>query len=374
MTLMTTAAGGPQAILRNYWKRELLQLLHNELMASDLMDTQVIPANSGTVIEFHRINISRGKQVTGVTQYIAYGQPTYAISGNLKGTTFAVDSVVYALELLNNDLHMTEQAIMTAEPNPIPQLTSDFLYNAKDTMDQRAINIMVNNTGNTQSATAPSVTYNGTSVSVSNVWGDGSQTLTEATLDADNPSHRIAAETFNTAYTTLRSQSARFRSAGKGGLRRYDCLIAPELAGDLRTDATFQDIALKGNQRGEDKFERAMIGDVFGVRVIEDENVSIGAVGTVDSNDQIIRCPVVGKGYAARISHAKGIGVPQVNYIPPSKADKYDPFGLIGIMTWKIYQATGGILNPLSGAIIRCATTRAKSVAQRDDGTWDGPA
>lgn len=370
MALMTTAAGGPQGILRNYWKEQLLGILENNLMASDLMEAQTIPANSGTVIEFHRIN-SFSKQVFGVTQYLAYGQPTYAISGNLKGTTFTVDSVVYSLELLTNDLHMTEQAIMTAEPNPIPTLTERFLYNAKDTLDQRAINIMVNNTGNTQSATAPQVTYFGASTSVANVWGDGSQTLTEATLDADNPSHRIAAETFNTAYTTLRSQSARFRKSSSGR-KRYDALVAPELCGDLRTDATFQDIALKGYDRGEDKFEAAMIGDVFGVRVVEDENVSIGAAGTVDAtNDQIIRCPVVGQGYAARISHAKGIGVPQVNYIPPGKADKYDPYGLIGIMTWKIYQTDGGILNPLAGVIVRCATTRSKSTSQDDDSTWD---
>lgn len=370
MSLLTVSAGGPEGILRNYWKKELLKILKNELMASDLMSSQVIPANSGRVCEFHRIS-SFSKQVTGVTAYLAYEQPTAAISGQLKGQSFTVDSVVYTLELLANDLHMTEEAIMTAEPNPIPELTELFLYNAKDTLDQRAINIMVNNTGNTQSATAPSVTYSGSSVSVTNIWGDGSATLTEATLDADNPSHRIAAETFNSAYTTLRSQSARFRSAGKGGRRAYDCLIAPELAGDLRTDATFQDIALKGNQRGEDKFERAMLGEVFGVRITEDENVSIGAAGTVDSNDQIIRCPVVGQGYAARISHAKGVGVPRVNYIPPSKVDKYDPYGLVGIMTWKIYQTDGGILNPLSGAIIRCATTRSKSTSQNDDSTWN---
>lgn len=371
MALMTTSSGGPDGILRNYWRQQLLGILENELMASDLMEQQVIPANSGNVIEFHRIN-SFSKQVTGVTQYLAYLQPGTAVSGALKGKSFTVDSVVYALELVTNDLHMTEQAIMTAEPNPIPTLTERFLYNAKDTLDQRNINIMVNNTGNTQTATAPSVTYFGASTSVTNVWGDGSQTLAESTLDADNPSHRIAAETFNTAYTTLRSQSARFRRA-RGGRRAYDCLISPEVAGDLRTDATFQDIALKGNQRGEDKFESAMLGEVFGVRVVEDENVSVNVAGTVDStNDQIIRCPCVGEGYAARISHAKGVGVPQVNYIPPSKADKSDPYGLVGIMTWKIYQATGGILNPLAGVIIRVATTRSKSTTQDDDGPlWD---
>lgn len=363
MPVLITTTGGPEGILRNYWKEQLLNILENQLMASDLAEQQVIPANAGTVIEFHRIN-SFPKQVIGISQFLGY-----ATFGDLKGRSFTVDTVVYSLELLGNDMQLSEQAIMTAEPNPVPTLSNRFLYNAKDTLDQRMINIMVNNTGNTQSSTAPSVTYFGASTSVSETWGDGSQTLTEATLDADNPSHRIAAETFNTAYTTLRTQSARTRL---GGSRRkaYDCLIAPEVAGDLRTDATFQDIALKGDQRGEDKFEQAMLGEVFGIRVIEDENVSIGQAGTVDTSDQIIRCPVVGEGYVARISHAKGIGVPQVNFIPPGKADKNDPYGLVGIMTWKIYQADGGILNPLAGNIIRIATTRSKSTAQDDDQEW----
>jgi len=364
MAVLIPTTGGPEGLLRNYWKQQLQGILKNQLMAGDLMEAQVIPANSGRVCEFHRIN-SFSKQVTGVSSFLGY-----ASFGDLKGRSFTVDSVVYTLELLTNDLQIDELSIMSAEPNPIPTLSERFLYNAKDTLDQRAINIMVNNTGNTQSATAPSVEYFGASVSVTNVWGDGSQTLTEATLDADNPSHRIAAESFNTCYTNLRSASAGFRTGGSSR-KAYDALIAPELAGDLRTDATFQDLALKGNQRGEDKFEQAMLGEVFGVRVTEDENVSIGAAGTVDANDQIIRCPVVGRDYAARISHAKGIGAPQVNYIPPSKADKNDPHGLVGIMTWKIYQTDGGIINPLAGNILRCATTRSKSTSQDDDSTWN---
>jgi N4-gp56 family major capsid protein len=367
MPILTTTSGGPEGILRNYWKQRLMGILENQLMAADLCDQQVIPANVGTVIEFHRIN-SFPKQVTGVTQYLASLNVGVATAGSLKGRTFTVDSVVYSLELLTNDLFLSEQSIMTAEPNPVPTLTDRFLYNAKDTIDQRIINIMVSNTGSTNSATAPSVTYFGASTSTATTWGDGSQTLTEATLDADNPSHRIAAETFNSAYTALRSRSAKPRMGG--GRNAYDCLISPEVAGDLRTDATFQDIALKGNQRGEDKFEKAMIGEVFGVRVIEDENVSVNFPGTVDTNDQIVRCPVVGEGYCARISHAKGIGVPQVNFIPPGKADKADPYGLVGIMTWKIYQANGGVLNPLNGQLIKVATTRAKSTAQDDDSTW----
>lgn len=362
MAVLITTAGGPEQILRNYWKEQLMGILQNDLMASDLAESQVIPANSGNVIEFHRIN-SFPKQVAGVSEFLGY--MTFA---NLKGRSFTVDSVVYGLALLTNDLQLSERSIMTAIPNPVPTLTERFLYNAKDTLDQRIINMMVCNLGTTNSATAPSVTYCGASVSVTTVWGDGSQTLTEATLDADIPSHRIAAESFNTAYTTLRTQSAKPRKASRNG---YDCLIAPEIAGDLRTDATFQDIALKGDQRGEDKFEKAMVGEVFGVRVTEDENVSVDFPGTVDAtNDQIVRCPVVGQGYIAKISHSKGIGVPQVNFIPPGKIDKADPYGLVGIMTWKIYDGTGGILNPLAGTIIKAATTRAKSVSQDDDSTW----
>jgi len=370
MALMTSSGAGPAALLRNYWKQQLLGILKNELMAADLCDTQVIAANSGKVIEFHRINTFQ-KQTVGVTESLAWLGVGPTTMGDMKASTFTVDSVVYTLELLTNDLSLTEMAIMTAEPNPVPTLTERFLYNAKDTIDQRIINIMVTGTGSTQSSTVPIVTYFGSSVSVGQVWGDGSQTLTEATLDADNPSHRIAAETFNTAYTNLRSASAKPRKGGSGR-KAYDCLISPEVAGDLRTDATFQDIALKGDQRGEDKFENAMIGEVFGVRAIEDENVSVGFIGTVDStNDQIIRCPVVGEGYCARISHAKGIGVPSVNFIPPGQPDKADPYGLIGIMTWKVYQANGGVLNPLAGQIIKVATTRSKNTSQTEDKvTW----
>jgi N4-gp56 family major capsid protein len=334
-------------------------------MAVDLCDKQTIPANSGTAIEFHRIN-SFPKQVTGVTESFGY---VLSDSGVLKGRSFTVDSVVYSLALLSNDMHLTEQAIMTAEPNPMPTLSSRFLYNARDTLDQYAINIMVSNLGTTNSATAPSVTYFGASTSTAVTWGDGSQVLTEATLDADNPSHRIAAETFNTAYTALKSRSARPRMGSQRNA--FDCLISPEVAGDLRTDATFQDIALKGDRRGEDKFEKAMIGEVFGVRVIEDENVSVNFPGTVDAtNDQIVRCPVVGDGYCGFINHAKGIGVPQVNFIPPGKADKADPYGNVGILTWKIYVANGGVLNPLAGELIKVATTRAKSTTQDDDQEW----
>lgn len=365
MGILTVSAGGPQGLLRNYWNKALLGILENQLMAADLCDVQVIPANSGRIIEFHRIS-SFSKQMTGITMYQGALHPGTATAGTLKGRTFTVDSVVYTLELIANDLYLTEQSIMTAEPNPIPTLTERFLYNAKDTVDQRIINIMVSNTGNTQSSTAPSVTFMGSSVSTGTVWGDGSQTLTEATLDADNPSHRIAAETFNTVYTNLRKQSAKTRNG------RYTALLAPEVCGDLRTDATFQDIALKGTNRGEDKFEKASIGEVFGCLVVEDENVSVPVAGTIDAtNDELFRCPVVGEGYCARISHAKGIGRPNVNFLPPGKPDKADPYGLVGIMTWKIYMTDGGVLNPLAGQIIKVASTRTKSTDAIDDGIWN---
>ena len=356
MAVLTTTAGGPQGQLRNYWQDSLLEIFKNNLIAADLAESEVIPANAGNIIEFHRIN-SFVKQVIGVSEFLGY--MTFA---GLKGRSYTIDSVVYGLELCTNDLQLTKKTIMTAIPNPVPTLTERFLYNAKDTLDQRMINIMVCNVGSTNTSTAPSVTYFGASVSVGSVWGDGSQTLTEATLDADNPSHRIAAETFNTAYTRLRSQSAPLRRG------RYDCLISPEIAGDLRTDGTFQDIALKGNQRGEDKFEQAMVGDVFGVRVLEDENVGIGTPGTVDAtNDQIYRCPVVAPGYVKKIDYARGLGVPVVNFIPPGKVDKADPYGLVGILTWQFWAAVGGVVNPLAGQIIRVASTRTKNTSQDDD-------
>jgi len=348
-------------MLRNYWNDKLLEILQNEALAADLMDVQTIPANSGNTIEFHRIN-SFAKQLAGISQ--ALGWMTF---GDLKGTSWATDSIVCATRLIGNDLEITEEAIMALEPNPMPTLTERFMYNAKDTIDQNNINIMVCNSGTTNSATAPSVSYMGASVSVAVVWGDGSQTLTEATLDADVSSHRIAAESFNTGYTTLRSQSARPRSGSSR--RAFDCLVSPEVAGDLRTDGTFQDIALKGYNRGENKFEQAMIGEVFGVRVIESENVSVNFPGTVDTSDQIVRCPIVGQGYAARVSYATA-GQPKVNFIPPGKADKSDPYGLIGILTWKARVATQGVLNPLAGVIIKVATTRTKNRTQDDDQTW----
>ena len=362
MAVLISTAGGPEGILRNYWQQQLLGILKNNLIAADLVDQQTIPANSGRTIEFHRIN-SFSKQMTGISSFLGYA--TFA---GLKGRSFTVDSVVYTLQPLGNDMELDELSIICGEPNPIPILTERFLYNAADTLDQFVINVAVSNDGNTQSSTAPSVTYFGASTSTPTTWGDGSQTLTEATLDADNPSHRVAAESFNTIYTAMRGRSAK----PPRGRQAYPCLVSPEIAGDLRVDGTFQDIALKGNQRGEDKFERATIGNVFGVDVMEDENVGIGVAGTVDAtNDQIVRCITIGDGYMARINHAKGIGRPSVNFIPPSKPDKNDPYGMAGILTWKMYVADGGVLNPLAGQLLKVATTRLKNSSQDDDSTWN---
>src|SRR5262245_43493584 len=152
MAVLTTSAGGPQGLLRNYWQQRLLDILKNTLLAADLMDQQVIPANSGRVIEFRRIN-SFSKQMTGISSFLGYA--TFA---GLKGRSFTVDSVVYPLTLLGNDLEMDELSIIAGEPNPIATLTDRFLYNAADSLDQACINILVSNDGNTQSATAPSVT------------------------------------------------------------------------------------------------------------------------------------------------------------------------------------------------------------------------
>jgi hypothetical protein len=100
-----TTSTGPAGILRNYWKEQLLDILENELMAADLLDEQVIPANSGNVIEFHRIN-SFAKQIRGVSEWQGYLTP------GPKGQSFAVDSIVYGLDLLTNDLEITEKAML----------------------------------------------------------------------------------------------------------------------------------------------------------------------------------------------------------------------------------------------------------------------
>lgn len=219
--------------------------------------------------------------------------------------------------------------------------------------------------GSSNTATVPSISVGGASASVTTIWGDGSATLSEATLDADIPSHRIAAESFNTVEATLNDQGAMPR---RGGL--YDALISPQIAGDLRVDGTFQDIALKGTRKGEDKFERASIGEVFNCRVMVSKNVSVGFPGSIDAtNDDIHRCPVVGEGYAARISHARGVGRPQVRFIPPSPSAA-DVYGNNGFLMWKVYLAVA-VLNPFKGVILKVATTRTNVTTGRPETTWE---
>lgn len=372
MPNLTTSTGAAK-LIRNHFSDMLDEYLENTLLAADLCDAEVFPANKGTAIEFHRL-VTFNKQTIGLSGSAAtsvvpglgevFGNPLVGSASQLKKVNFNIDRIVATLQLVGNDLAISELDMMASEPNPIPSLSKAFLYNAADTLDTMYINWMVSNTANgaTSGGTVPAAEYGGNSVSVSVVWGDGSATLTEATLDADIPSHRIAAETFNTAEATLRAQSAKPRGDGL-----FHCLIAPQTAGDLRIDGTFQDIALRGNNRGETKFERASIGEVFGVRVMQSENIANARVtGTIDaSNDMILRAPVVGQGYCKRISHAKGVGKPKVTFIPNTHSSA-DVYGLVAWLVWKAY-ITAQVVNPLAGVILKNVTTRSLSTAAPDD-------
>src|SRR3990167_866357 len=223
---------GPAQLIQDHFQDKLDTYLTNNLLAADLMDSMVLPANRGRLIDFHRLNTG-GKQTIGLSSNDVAGHAfgsahpsIHATAGQLKARTFTIDTVSAQLELIGNDMELTEYVIMTTNPNPVPALSRMFLYQSKDTLDQIYINKMVCSslTGATNTLTVPSVTVGGSSRSVNVIWGDGSATLTEATLDADIPSHRIAAESFNSAEATLRSFSAKPRS---GGL--FDALISPEL-------------------------------------------------------------------------------------------------------------------------------------------------
>ena len=370
---ITTA---PATLFQDHFQDVLDSYLENNLLAGGLFEDVTLPANQGHTVDFHRL-VTFAKQTIGLSGGLVPGAGEqfgsahpliHATAGQLKNRSYTIDSVSAQLTLVGNDLNLSELSIISSKPNPVPALSRAFLYNASDTLDQMYVNWLVCNTvdGSTNTGTVPSATIGGASVSVAVTWGDGSATLTEATLDADIPSHRIAAETFNTAEATLRAGSAKPRS---GAL--FDALISPQLAGDLRIDGTFQDIALKGQNRGENKFERATIGEVFGCRVMVSENVIVrGASGTIDAaNDTIVRCPVVGAGYAKRISHASGVGRPSVRFIAPSPSAA-DVYGLNGFLMWKVYKAAV-VLQPLAGNIIKCATTRPRNIVQADDsGEW----
>lgn len=366
MAANVTTTAGVAAILRNYFEQKFLERLERELIAADLCVQKVIPANSGVTVDFHRIQ-ALPKQTTAITQ--TFGSAHSSVSGLLKGDTWITDSVSATMELIGNDLQISELAQITAEPNPMPELSDDFLYNGSDTIDQKIINLMVCSSANgaSNTLTVPSINYNGSSVSVTVVWGDGSATLTEATLDADIPTHRIAAESFNTAAYHLRNN--RCPKHPKLG-NRWAAIISPGQAADLRLDGTFQEIALKGQKMGEEKFESASLGDVFGFTVMESQNVAVNFPGTIDAtNDEIYRAPCFGRGYAAKISHAKGVGKPRVTWLPPTPTQA-DPYGNNGYLVWKAYFA-GTVINPRCGVILKSASTNGSPSGAGDDANWE---
>lgn len=363
MAANVTTTGGPATLLRNYFQSQLMLALQKELIWKDLCDNEVIPANSGKTIEFHRIN-NFAIQPTGVTEDFG----SYVISGILKARTFTIDAIPATLIQFGNDLEISEFALMTTEPNPLPDLTKKFLYNAAETIDFVAGAAMTGNSalagtgGYTWSSTVPSANYNGASVSVSVVWGDGSATLTEATLDADITSHLISAESFNKAYVTLKSRGVKPHPKTPG---RFASIISPGQAGNLRLDSTFMEIAERGFNKGENKFESATIGDVFGCRVMESALTPFAA-GTIDStNDQIYRGVVIGEDYCKAVSHAKGAGTPKIAFIPPSPSAA-DPYGNMGYLSWKMYGAFQ-VTNTYGGVILKTVSTNKASASDADD-------
>lgn len=360
MAANLTSSTNPAQLLRTYFDRQLMDRLEKDLIAKDLVNAKVVPANSGNVIAFHRIQ-NMPLQTVGITQ--TFGSAHSSVSGLLKGLTYVVDEVTATLAQFGADMQLSEQLIMTSEPNPIPELTDIFLYNAAATLDQKLLWHMTGvSSAITGSGTPGTADYNDATLSVSVVWGDASATLTEATLDADNPTHLISAESFNTCFGRLRRESAPFHPRFPG---RYAAIISPGQATNLRLDGTFQEIALKGTNRGENKFESAMVGDVFGCRVLESAHVA-AAAGTVDAtNDQIHRAIVFGNGYYYNVSHAQGIGRPKVNFLPPTVSPA-DPYGNIGILSWKLYWA-GAVVNPLCGVILKTATTNVASSTGYDN-------
>lgn len=365
MAANLTSAGGPAALLRNYFQAKLMQALEKELMWKDLCDPEVIPANSGKTIEFHRI-CNFALQPTGVSEVMGFNA-TLANGTALKQTTFTIDSVPATLVQLGNDLLISEFALLTTEPNPLPDLTTKFLYNASETVDFVASAAMTGtsafwSSGSTWSISVPVANYGGNSVTVTTIWGDGSATLTEATLDADITSHLIAAESFNKAYVVLKSRGVKPHPKTPG---RFASLISPGQAGNLRLDSTFMEIAEKGFNRGENKFESATIGDVFGCRVMESPLTPFAA-GTIDStNDQIYRGVVIGADYCKTVSHAKGVGTPKVAFISPSMTAA-DPYGNMGYLVWKLYTSYQ-VTNPYGGVVLKTVSTNKASASDADD-------
>lgn len=345
-----------------------MERLERDGLVMDLLEQRVIPANSGHTVQFHRIQ-ALPFQTAAITQSMGSAHSAiFTTGGQLKGDAYAVDSVPAALELIGNDLQLSELVILTAEPNPVPELADVFMYNGVGTIEQKCINLMVCSSGNGSSntATVPSINYNGSSVSTGVVWGDGSATLTEATLDADISHHRLAAESFNVATFNLRANSVPVKR--QFGL--YCGLISNGQAADLRMDGTFQEIALKGYMRGENKFERALVGDIFGCRVMETPYVATRFPGTIDAtNDEIHRGIVFGQGYCYKVSHKTGVGRPKFTFLPPAVSSG-DAYGNIGFLVWKAYFA-GTVVNPIAGRILKSATTNLGSQTGGDQSEWE---
>ena len=375
MAAQVTASAGPAAIIRQHFDTKFLQRLEMEDIVSPLLEQKIIPANSGDIVQFHRLQalalkthaLSGTLNASGAGQAWGNAHPSiHATAGQLRGTAFVVDSVPAQLELIGDDMQISELAILTMEPNPIPELTDVFMYNGVATFAQRNLNLMVSSYANgaSNTSTVPSINYNGGSVSVGVVWGDGSATLTEATLDADSPTHRLAAESFNISTYYLRANKVPVLS--QFGL--YGSFVSNGQAADLRMDGTFQEIALKGTMRGENKFERALVGDLFGCRVMETPFV-YGAAGTIDAtNDEIHRGVVFGQGYAAKVSHKTGVGRPRFSLLMPSPSPA-DPYGNVAFLVWKAY-AAGTVINPVAGRILKSATTNLRSTTGGDAGSW----
>ena len=368
MAALVTTSTGPAAQIRQHFDAQFMDRLEREAIVIDLLEQRTIPANSGHTVQFHRIQ-ALPLQTAAITQSMGSAHSAiHTTGGTLKGDAYVVDSVPAALELIGNDLQLSELVILTAEPNPVPELADVFMYQGVATMEQKSLNLMVCSSanGSSNTATAPSINYNGNSVSTGVVWGDGSATLTEATLDADVPNHRLAAESFNVATFNLRANYVPVHS--QFGL--YAGLVSCGQAADLRMDGTFQEIALKGTMRGENKFERALVGDLFGCRVLECPYVGTRFPGTIDAtNDEIHRGIVFGRGYAYKVNHKTGVGRPKFNFLPPS-VSAGDAYGNIGFLVWKAYFA-GTVVNPLAGRILKTATTNLTSQTGGDNAEWE---
>src|SRR3990167_5305845 len=246
MASITTGTANASVLLRTHFDAALMDRLKKDLIFKDLVNEKVFPANKGMTIAFHRIQAMKLAPVglsAGDVLGQHWGAAHASISGNLRGLTYVVDEVTTTLNIYGEDLSITELLMMTSEPNPVPELMDIFTTAAAATMDQKLAWGLSGNTSYAASATVPSADYNDATVSVSTVWGDGSQTLTEATLDADNPVHTISVESFNQARTLLPTYNVPYHKRAPGG---YISVISPGQAANLRLDGTFQDIALKG--------------------------------------------------------------------------------------------------------------------------------